>query len=97
MIIPSGAAIAERRVVRRLSRKGATSQATAIEVVPRQFARRRALARLIDLDVVKTSGDRFYLNEAKWAERRSKQKKRALGLVFVGAAAAGIAAFIGRS
>lgn len=97
MAAPPAAVIAERRIARRLRHRGAVTPETAIFYEPSQFVRKRALARLIDAGVVKSAGPRLYLDEVMWAARRARQRRRALGILLIGAAVAGVAALIGRA
>ncbi|MFO6447236.1 hypothetical protein ACLBKU_08840 [Erythrobacter sp. NE805] len=84
------AVIAERKVVRHFQREGATSMADAIPYEPNFLVRRRAFERLKGLDVLRTDGKgRWWLDEARWEDRRADRRTRALfALLAVGVAAA---------
>lgn len=64
--------------------------ADAIPYAPASASHQRAFERLRGLDVLRTDGqDRWWLDEARWQERRSGRRTRAaLALMVLAAAAA---------
>jgi hypothetical protein len=92
MAVPPVRLIAERKVAEHFLRHGATCAADAIPYEPERNTRARAFDRLKGRDVLRPSGrDRWYLDEARWADLRSSRRRRAAGLIAVGAA---LAAFV---
>lgn len=80
----------ERRIVRHFQAEGATSMADAIPFEAHFLPRRRAFDRLKGLDILRTDGrGRWWLDEAKWDERRGNRLARAgMAMLAVAAAAA---------
>ncbi|WP_369025308.1 hypothetical protein [Qipengyuania sp. RANM35] len=92
MATPPIRLVAEKRVARYFLGKGATSAADAIAYEPDLGSRKRAFDRLKGLDIVRSGGrDRWFLDEARWAELRSQRRGRMVTMLAVGAA---IAAFV---
>lgn len=83
------AVIAERKVAEHFIAAGATSMADAIPYSPGHPARRRAFERLKGRDVVRTDGQgKWWLDEERWASRRSDRRTRVV-LTMLAVAAAG--------
>lgn len=84
--------IAEKRVAQYFLAKRATCAADAIAYEPQRGSHRRAFDRLKGRDIIRLGGkDRWYLDEASWAELRSKRRGRVVTAFAVGAA---LAAFV---
>lgn len=86
-------AIAERRVAEHFAQAGAVSMADAIPFTSARPSRQRAFDRLKGEDILRTDGKgRWWLDEARWEERRGNRLARAgmamLALAAVAAAAA---------
>jgi hypothetical protein len=88
-------AIAERTVAEHMRRYGAVSPDRAMGYAPIRWSHARALVRLRDLGIVKGADNALWLDEPAWDDRRGSRRKRALGLLVVGAAGAGLAALLG--
>lgn len=82
--------IAERQVAEHFREAGAVSMADAIPYASAHPARRRAFERLKGRDILRTDGqDRWWLDEARWDQRRADRLTRAgFAMLAVGVAAA---------
>ena len=82
--------LSERKVAAHFLEAGAVSMADAIPFVPARPSRVRAFERLKGADVLRTDGQgKWWIDEARWNERTSGRRTRAvLALLAVGVAAA---------
>jgi hypothetical protein len=82
--------LAERKVAAHFLDAGAVSMADAIPYAPARPSRQRAFERLKGADVLRTDGKgRWWLDEERWAGRRSDRRTKAVfALLAVGVAAA---------
>ena len=85
---------ARKDIVRHFTQAGATGPGRAVaydpdaQGWPRKRLRRRIFRRMRDYGAVReTTPGLFYLDEARMAEFRSHMRRRALGIVAIGAAA----------
>lgn len=81
--------LAERRVVDDFLAVGAVSMADAIPYAAARPGYQRAFERLKGADVLKTDGQgKWWLDEARWHDRRSDRRTKAVfALLAVGVAA----------
>lgn len=81
--------LAERRVVGDFLAAGAVSMADAIPYAAARPSCRRAFQRLKGADVLRTDGQgNWWLDEARWQDRRSDRRTKAVfALLAVGVAA----------
>jgi hypothetical protein len=96
----SGAAVivlarkAERRIAETLRQHGATRADAAIDLSPPRLRDRNALKRLLRTGSVHQTGDRYWLDERAWEDRREGRRVRAvIALILVALIAA--AALVG--
>lgn len=86
-------AIAERRVAEHFVAAGAVSMADAIPFTSARPSRQRAFERLKGADILRTDGKgKWWLDEARWQDRRGSRLARAGMAMLVVAAAAAAAA-----
>ena len=85
--------IAERRVAQHFVDAGAVSMADAIPFTAARASRQRAFDRLKGEDILRTDGKgKWWLDEARWEERRGSRLARAGMAMLVVAVAAAAAA-----
>jgi hypothetical protein len=86
---------ARRLIVNGLREQGAVSAASAAAIPQPHRLRRVALGRLLRQGVVVEAGpDRYWLDEARWAQAEIERRKRITWALTVVAAAALIAALV---
>lgn len=92
MATPPVRLVAEKRVAQHFLAMGAVSAADAIAYKPERRSRKRAFDRLKGYDIVRPGArERWYLDEARWADLRSQRRGRLVTMLAVGAA---LAAFV---
>jgi hypothetical protein len=85
-------AIAERKVAEHFVEAGAVSMADAIPFTSARPSRQRAFDRLKGEDILRTDGKgKWWLDEARWEERRGNRLARA-GMAMLAVAAVAAAA-----
>lgn len=71
--------MAERAVARQFIADGAVSMADAVPYTSVRASHQRAFARLKGLDIIRTDGQgRWWLDEAGWRDRQSRNRTRAV-------------------
>lgn len=94
MVVPARA-IAERRIAEHFLSENAVRADSAIEYVPARPIPARALHRLKDKGVVRsTRNGRWFLDAPSWTERQSARRTRIFGLMLAGVVVGALAAIL---